>query len=176
MARNRTRSPGAYVFGATAPTSPEDGIRMGIDEVLDASVEAARWHATWSRRWARIYLCLGLPASILAAVAGATGLAASAGRVPAAIIALISAALAAGATFLESGRRREYHQAMSGAWQALANDAHVHQLADIPRAEWLADEGPKALRRLARRRAGLIQLKVPVDEHMPSGPRPRTTD
>ena len=54
---------------------------------------------------------------------------------------------------------------MSGAWQTLANDAHVYQLVDVPNDEWLSTEGRSALQSLSRRRAGLIQLKVPAEEN-----------
>jgi hypothetical protein len=164
VVRRRLTRPGSYIVTDTSAATPADGVIAGIVEILTASREAADWHARWARRWARVYIALGLPSAILAATAGATGLASTAGRIPAAIIALIAAGLGAAATFLESGKQREYHDAMSGAWQTLANDAHVHQLVDVPNHEWLSAEGRNVLQSLSRRRVGLIQLKVPVDE------------
>jgi hypothetical protein len=169
MARRRVARPGTYIIADTLAATSADGVKAGIVEIITVSRGAAEWHARWARRWARVYIALGLPSAILAAIAGATGLATSAGRIPAAIIALIAAGLGAGATFLESGKQREYHDAMSGAWQTLANDAHVYQLVDVPNDEWLSTEGRSVLQSLSRRRAGLIQLKVPVEENQGRG-------
>jgi hypothetical protein len=153
--------PGTYIVASSSAGSVVEGVRAGIEEILGASTAAAEWHAAWARRWGRIYLWLGLPASILAAVAGATGLASAAGRLPAALMALGAAALGSAATFLESGQRRQYHEAMSSAWQVLANDAHVYLLAYVPDGEWLSTSGRETYGALSQRRSELIGLRVP---------------
>jgi hypothetical protein len=62
---------------------------------------------------------------VLAAVAGATGLTSAAGRLPAAYIALVAAGLTAAATFLDSNAQRERRDALSAAWQELADVARM---------------------------------------------------
>jgi hypothetical protein len=78
-----------------------------------------------SSRWSRAYYWLGLPAAVLAAVAGATGLTSTAGRLPAAYIALVAAGLTAAATFLDSNAQRQRRDALSAAWQELADVARM---------------------------------------------------
>src|SRR5690349_20952389 len=82
-----------------------------------------------SRWWGRAYYLLGLPAAVLAAVAGATGLISAAGRVPAAIIALVAAGLTAAATFLNSDENQKSNIVMSAAWSELADDARLQHLS-----------------------------------------------
>ncbi|GAA0503427.1 hypothetical protein Ade02nite_35890 [Paractinoplanes deccanensis] len=168
MARRR-KPPGEFVYTDVTVADPEEGIRQGIIEVRTASVDAASWHARWARRWGRVYFALGLPSAVLAGVAGATGLASTSGRIPAAIIALVAAGLGAAATFLDGARHREHHTAMSAAWQSLASDAHTHLLADVPSADWLRTDGRAALQALSRRRARLFGLTAPsADEQSPA--------
>ena len=76
-----------------------------------------------SSRWGRAYYFLGLPAAVLATVAGATGLASTAGRIPAAIVALVSAALTTAATYLNSNENMRRNAKLSAAWQDLADNA-----------------------------------------------------
>jgi hypothetical protein len=66
---------------------------------------------------------------VLAAVAGATGLISAAGRVPAAIIALVAAGLTAAATFLNSDDNQKSNIVMSAAWSELADDARLRHLS-----------------------------------------------
>jgi hypothetical protein len=78
-----------------------------------------------SKFWGRAYYMLGLPAAVLATIAGATGLATTAGRIPAAIIALIAAGLTTAATFLNSNENRQQSSKLSAAWQELADDVRL---------------------------------------------------
>jgi hypothetical protein len=82
-----------------------------------------------SQWWGRAYYLLGLPAAVLAAVAGATGLISAAGRVAAAVIALVAAGLTAAATFLKSDKNQESNIVMSAAWSHLADDARLQHLS-----------------------------------------------
>lgn len=82
-----------------------------------------------SKRWGSAYYLLGLPAAVLATIAGAAGLASTAGRVPAAIIALIAAGLATAATFLNSNENKQQNGKLSAAWQELADDVRLTVIA-----------------------------------------------
>jgi len=88
---------------------------------------------------------LGLPAAVLATVAGATGLASTAGRVAAAIIALVAAGLTTAATFLNSDNNQRRNIVMSAAWSELADDARLHNLSYIQATERLKDPLDKPL-------------------------------
>jgi hypothetical protein len=92
-----------------------------------------------SHWWGRAYYLLGLPAAVLAAVAGATGLISAAGRVPAAVIALVAAGLTAAATFLNSDENKKSNIVMSAAWSQLADDARLQHLSYFQSVEKLRD-------------------------------------
>jgi len=97
-----------------------------------------------SRWWGRSYYMLGLPAAVLATVAGATGLASTAGRVAAAVIALVAAGLTTAATFLNSDNNKRRNIVMSAAWSELADDARLHNLSYIQATERVEDPLTKA--------------------------------
>jgi len=71
----------------------------------------------------------------LAAIAGAAALASVAGRIPAAILTLSAAGLAAGNQFLGSGVRYERNRKRRNAWKALELDACLEKakLEEPPR-------------------------------------------
>lgn len=75
-----------------------------------------------SKRWSSAYYMLGLPAAVLTTIAGAAGLASTAGRIPAAIVALVAAGLTTAATFLnKSNENMQRNRKLSAAWQELAD-------------------------------------------------------
>ncbi|QKV77823.1 hypothetical protein [Amycolatopsis sp. Hca4] len=105
----------------TAPEEP-----LGVLESVMAEADLNAFDARRSSlRWGRAYYLLGVPAVILATIAGATGLATAAGRVAAAVIALVSAGLSAAATFLNSQEQRKASGRLCAAWQELADDARM---------------------------------------------------
>ncbi|HXL91964.1 MAG TPA: hypothetical protein VN969_23730 [Streptosporangiaceae bacterium] len=119
----------------TAPDDVATAFRSLIAEG-DLNAFDARRSSRW---WGRAYYLLGLPAAVLAAVAGATGLISAAGRVPAAIIALVAAGLTAAATFLNSGDNQKNRIVMSAAWSELADDARLQHLSYVQAIKKLDD-------------------------------------
>lgn len=80
-------------------------------------------HYNAASRWARYHLWLGLPAALVAAVAGA---AAFKGHPEwAGVLALVSTALTTVLTFLKPSERAEIHKAAAGQYQALRNQARI---------------------------------------------------
>ncbi|MCW2890431.1 MAG: hypothetical protein JWL58_7293 [Streptosporangiaceae bacterium] len=99
---------------------------MGVLLLLIADCDLRAYDAARvSKRWGSAYYFLGLPAAVLATIAGATGLASTAGRIPAAIVALVSAGLTAAATFLNSNENKQQSNRLSAAWQELADDVRL---------------------------------------------------
>jgi hypothetical protein len=91
-----------------------------------ASVERQQIATANSARWWRfVDLFFGVPTAALAAVAGAAGLASAAGRIPAAVLALIVAAMAATQTFLKSHERFTTEITKLALLQTLAADAKL---------------------------------------------------
>jgi hypothetical protein len=112
---------GAVVSTPHAPDSTGNGqVRHLIAEVEKIREEArigARRAQRRSKLWNLTYLVLGFPAAVLAGVSGAAGLASPDGRVPAAILALLSAGFAAGAGFLRAEGRQLVNLRRRYAWQ-----------------------------------------------------------
>jgi hypothetical protein len=104
--------------------APNDAMGVVLSLIADCDLHAynARSVGNW---WGRAYYLLGLPSAVLATIAGAAALASAAGRVPAAIVALISAGLTTAATFLNSNENKQSNIKLSAAWQQLADDARL---------------------------------------------------
>lgn len=145
-----------------------DRKRTGVGSELSSVVQRASLQAKEARRrahyWSSLYFMVGLPAAILAAVAGATALASTAGRVPAGIIALVSAGLTAAATFLDSVTRQTSNENLAAGWQMLANDAELKLVVDLESDEWLTHDSRLELQDQADRERKLLQGKAPDAE------------
>lgn len=103
---------------------------MGVLQSLIADCDLHAYNTRSAGKWwGRAYYLLGLPAAILATIAGAAALASTAGRIPAAIVALISAGLTTAATFLNSNENKQNNIELSAAWQQLADDARLAVIA-----------------------------------------------
>jgi hypothetical protein len=109
--------------------------RALLDRLAAEAVNGAAWHEHAANRWARIYFTLGLPAAILAAIAGATALASSTSRIVAGIIALVSAGLTAAATFLDSSNSQRRHRDLAAAWSMLDRDVALVATFELPPIE-----------------------------------------
>lgn len=80
-------------------------------------------HYNAAVRWGRYHLWIGLPAALVAAIAGA---AAFKGEPQwAGALALVSTALTTVLTFLKPSERAEMHKAVAGQYQALRNKARI---------------------------------------------------
>ncbi|RKR86177.1 hypothetical protein BDK92_0399 [Micromonospora pisi] len=95
---------------------------MRIAEAADVE---ARSTAAAARRWNIAYLALGLPTAIVAAVAGAAGLASADGRVPAAVLAFVVAGASGAATFLGAESRALEARRRASGWRALEADSRL---------------------------------------------------
>ena len=92
--------------------------------MLELEAEAERQSLLYARRarfYSSLYYIFGLPAAILAAIAGATALASTTGRITAGIIALTSSALSAAVVFLDSGKQRDRSAQTRTYWDDLYN-------------------------------------------------------
>lgn len=98
-----------------------------LDKLIDDAGKRAKSMRVYVKLWQVIDVIFGLLAATLAAVAGAAGLASTAGRVPAAILALCAAGFAAANQFLGSGERFEKNRRRRNAWEVLEWDARVER-------------------------------------------------
>jgi hypothetical protein len=96
-----------------------------LDKLITLAENRGGKAGRWASIWQRVDIVSGLMAAVLAAIAGAAALASVAGRIPAAILALSAAGLAAGNQFLGSGVRYERNRKRRNAWKALELDARL---------------------------------------------------
>jgi hypothetical protein len=101
------------------------------DDAVGQEVEGLRAECEWQsekfrflrRLWWFVHTLLGLPSAVLAGISGATGLSSEAARVPAAVLALISAGLGAAIAFLKPEARERKAQAYRNAFLVLETEA-----------------------------------------------------
>ena len=141
-----------------------DAIGSELSQIADRAAVAAKAARSRARSWSRLYFVVGLPAAILAAIAGATALASPALSVFAGAVALTSAALTAAATFLDSATRQTSNDNLAAGWQVLSNDARMRLVVDLENDDWLVRESRGLLQDLADRERKLLQGKAPDAE------------
>lgn len=100
--------------------------------------------------WRGVNLALGLPASLLAAVAGTTALVESTGRVTAGILALLSAGFGTVLTTVNASRKTDQAASAANAYLELQTAARQTREIDLPGLS--LTEARKALADLTARR------------------------
>ncbi|MCL2730327.1 MAG: hypothetical protein FWE15_09935 [Actinomycetia bacterium] len=104
---------------------PAQRLRAEIERLRDEATRQRKLAHHRAEFWTKTDIALGFPAALLAGTAGAAGLASADVRVPAALAALASAGLAAGAGFLRSDTRRRANKRARHAWASVEARAAV---------------------------------------------------
>lgn len=133
----------------------DDGVQPTLRElrrIEESAMLSAQAQFEQAKYWRGINLTLGVPAAVLAAIAGATALASTTGRIAAGIIALVAAGLSAITTTLNAAQRTEQAQAAGNLYLALQADARISREIDLPHQSF--DEA----------RSALTELRVRQDE------------
>ncbi|MGW2354262.1 SLATT domain-containing protein [Actinacidiphila glaucinigra] len=110
-------------------------------------------NCVWALHW-----LLGIPATLLAAVAGTTALVESTGGTPAGILALVSAGLGAVLTTVYAPQRAGQAAASANAYLEIQTAARQHREIDLP--DWPEAREPLAAL-TTRRDAQNTQAEVP---------------
>ncbi|MFF7638812.1 hypothetical protein [Streptomyces canus] len=119
--------------------------------------EQARKNRSRRRFWRFAHAALGLPAAVLAGISGATGLSSADARIPAAVLALVSAGLSAAITFLKPELHQQAAHARRRAYLALEVEARFA----LTRAASRGEAVPLAVyRNLLERRRMIIAGQV----------------
>lgn len=103
-----------------------------------------------AKRWRGVNLSLGVPASVLAAVSGATALATTTGRIAAGIIALVAAGFGGILTTVNAAHRMNQASAAANAYLEIQTAARQARLVDLPHQT--IDEARTTLAELTARR------------------------
>jgi hypothetical protein len=143
-------------------------LRKEVERLIAEAAAGARRAARRSRMWNGVFLTLGFPAAVLAGVSGATGLASVDARIPAAFLALTSAAVAAGGAFLRSDERQMTNLRRRYAWQELEMEA---RLVLAREAHMGTEELHAALRRLLDQRRSVPSSALVLSELQPAPQR-----
>src|SRR4051794_15654576 len=122
--------------GATGDTEAEARRRAAIVDELRRLEESAMYSAQiqfeQAKRWRRVNLSLGVPASALAALSGATALASTTGRVAAGIIALVAAGFGGILPTVNAAHRTTQASAAANAYLEIQTAARQARLVDLP--------------------------------------------
>lgn len=100
-------------------------VRAEVERVLAEAERRERAAHQRVRFWSVTDIALGFPAAVLAGLSGAAGLASPDARVPAALMALVSAGFSAGAGFLRSDVRRAANRRSRLAWAEVEAGARL---------------------------------------------------
>lgn len=114
-----------------------------------------------AKQWRGINLALGLPASALAAVSGATALASTAGRIVAGLLALGAAAFGALLTTVNASHRTNRASAAANAYLEIQTAARQARLVDLP--ELTIEEARSLLAELTARRDEQNKTAEPIN-------------
>lgn len=97
--------------------------------IEEDSEHSAKGHFNAAERWGRYHLAIGLPAAILAAIAGGTAFA----DLPevAGSLAILSTAMTTVLTFLKPSEHAENHKAVAGQYLALRNQTRLFRELDL---------------------------------------------
>jgi uncharacterized protein YceK len=118
--------------------------------VEESAMYSAQTQFESAKQWRAVNLILGLPASVLAALAGATALASTAGRIVAGILALAAAGFGAILTTVNASHRTNQASAAANAYLEIQSAARQARLIDLPYQT--IDEARAALAELTARR------------------------
>lgn len=139
---------------AESPAADPGPRRAAIADELRRLEESAMYSAQTqfetAKHWRSVHLMMGIPTSLLAAVAGTTALVESTGRIAAGILALVSAGLGAIMTTVNAPQRMTHATSCANAYlevQTAARQTRTVDLHVLP-----ADEARSVLAELTARR------------------------
>jgi hypothetical protein len=145
----------------------EDEQRNEIVEELKRQEEDATYASQsqfeMSKFWRWWHWLLGIPAAVLAAVAGFTGLASVTGRVPAAILALIAAAFGGILTTVEPNKRLKQCQAAATAYNEVRVTARQTRRVELPGLS--AEEARSQLHDLTEQKLQVDRIAEPPNTY-----------
>lgn len=135
-------------------------IEAEFRRIEESAMYSAQCQFEETKRWRAVNLLLGIPATLLAAVAGTTALIDSAGATAAGILALLSSGLGAVLTTVNAPQRTAQAAASANAFLEIQTAARQHREIDLD--HWTPEEARQALTALtARRDEGNAKAEVP---------------
>ena len=147
-------TPLSYAVAVASDATDDVRRRKAIEEELARIEESAKYSAQGQfeqlKTWRSVNLLLGVPGSLLAAAAGATGLAATAGRVTAGVLAILSAGFGAVLTTINASHHINQAASAANAYLEIQTAARQAREIDLPYME--IDEARQILAEVTARR------------------------
>jgi hypothetical protein len=106
-----------------------------LQRLEESALYSAQNQFEQAKQWRGVNLLFGIPASVLAAVSGATALASTAGRFWAGILALGAAAFGAVLTTVNASHRTNQAASAANAYLEIQTAARQARLLDLPVAD-----------------------------------------
>ncbi|MER8009622.1 SLATT domain-containing protein [Streptomyces sp. NPDC094149] len=125
-------------------------IETELRRIEESAMYSAQCQFEESKRWRAIHLLLGVPATLLAAIAGTTALVESTSRTAAGILALVSSGLGAVLTTVNAPQRTAQAAASANAYLEIQTAAR--QSREIDLRQWTLEDARSALAELTARR------------------------
>ncbi|MFJ5727496.1 SLATT domain-containing protein [Streptomyces paradoxus] len=114
---------------------PGDGRAAIADELRrleESAMYSAQMQFETAKHWRSVHLMMGIPTSLLAAVAGTTALVESTGRIAAGILALVSAGISAIMTTVNAPQRMTHATTCANAYLEVQTAARQTRTVDLP--------------------------------------------
>ena len=146
-----------------AAHSIRESVRQTLEEIASRGRENGRKVHRSARRWEVLHYALGGLAVVLVAVSAGTGLASAAGRVPAAVLALVSGSVTALAVFFGSEKRSQTKYKESAAWFSLQDAAKNMLDFKLHDNQWLTSDAQQDVMDLRDKQARLIRRETSSD-------------
>ncbi|MFC5219797.1 SLATT domain-containing protein [Streptomyces coerulescens] len=115
-----------------APGARRAAIADELRRLEESAMYSAQMQFETAKHWRGVHLMLGIPTSLLAAVAGTTVLVESTGRVAAGVLALVSAGLSAVMTTVNAPQRMTHATACANAYLEVQTAARQTRTVDLP--------------------------------------------
>lgn len=127
-----------------------EAIRAEFQRIEESSMYSSQAQFEQTKKWRGVNYMLGIPASLLAAAAGGTALAATAGRYAAGIMAIAAAALGALLTTINATHHMNQASSAANAYLEIQTAARQYRLIDLPTGD-LSDARQQLAELTARR-------------------------
>ncbi len=115
-----------------ADTTPRHEVLREALRIEEDATHASQTQFESAKSWQLLGWVLGIPAAGLAAAAGVTGLSSAAGRIPAAILALVAATVGGVLASLEPNRKAERRRSAGVAYDEVRVELRQFRLLDLP--------------------------------------------
>ncbi|MER7536942.1 SLATT domain-containing protein [Streptomyces sp. NPDC097704] len=136
--------------GLDSDTRRRRAIEAELRRIEESAMYSAQSQFEETKRWRTVHVLLGVPATLLAALAGTTALVESTGRTAAGILALVASGLGAVLTTVNAPQRSARAAASANAFLEIQTAARQHREIDLD--HWSSEEARQALTALTARR------------------------